>query len=157
MGGDVLLYDGTTLQLLEGAAAHVWERLDGTRTVDELVASAVKTFGATAEQVDRDVLEFLVQLDIRGMVEMVDGDILHVPTSTGWVPDGDVVLLVDLVNGRRRTLGLSGTAVWMAVLDGGGAADVVERVRSLYPDARPDDVEALLEELVDERLLLRGR
>jgi len=158
LDGDVLLYDGDTLQLLEGVAAYLWARLDGSRTVEELVAAAAQVFAAPAEQVDRDVRAFLFQLEIRGLVEPVEDAGHLVPDTVGWVRDGGEVLLIDLASGRRRTLSPTGASIWEAVADEGTLDAVVARVRDEYPDAPPElreQVGQLLDELVAEGLLRR--
>jgi coenzyme PQQ biosynthesis protein PqqD len=65
----ILLYPERGLALSPVAAAIV-ARLDGERTVATIAAEIVAAFpGAPAEEVDRDVIAFLGELEARGLLE----------------------------------------------------------------------------------------
>jgi coenzyme PQQ biosynthesis protein PqqD len=65
----ILLYPERGLALSEVAAAIV-ARLDGERTVATIAAEIAAAFpGAPAEEVERDVMEFLGELEARGLLE----------------------------------------------------------------------------------------
>ena len=69
-GSDVLLYPERGLQL-NAVAAAVVRRLSGERTVAGIaIEVAAEVVGATAAEVERDVLEFLAELSKRGLVEV---------------------------------------------------------------------------------------
>ncbi|WP_394835134.1 pyrroloquinoline quinone biosynthesis peptide chaperone PqqD [Pendulispora rubella] len=68
-GQHMLLYPERGL-LLSASAAAIAERCDGTRTVSEIVQQlAAATEGASAERIERDVVEFLEDLAARGLLE----------------------------------------------------------------------------------------
>ena len=132
--------------------------LDGTRTVQDLVGAASTSFPGPVKDIERDVREFVWQLDIRGMVETVHDAAYALAAGTGWVRDEASVLLIDLVSGRRRALTGTGASIFEAALQGGGRDVVTQRMRSAYPDAPRDlarHVEVLLNELCAEGLLRR--
>ena len=54
---------------LNRTGAHVWEALDGTRTVEEIAAGVVEKFEVDAERARRDVAEFCESLIEMGAVE----------------------------------------------------------------------------------------
>jgi hypothetical protein len=69
VGGEVLLFDRDrdTAHALNKAAAFVWQRADGTRTVDEIALEMTREFGAPADA--ETVWYALEQLDKRGLME----------------------------------------------------------------------------------------
>ena len=149
LDGDVLLYDGRTLQLLEGVAAYLWRSLDGRVTVPELVRTAAADFAAPLQQVDQDVRGFLADLEQQGLVER-SIDERYVPgRAVGWVRDGDAVLLIDLATGHRATLTTTGGSLWEALMSDGRLTEAAERLRDQYPDA-PDDLHEVLAVLVGQ-------
>jgi pyrroloquinoline quinone biosynthesis protein D len=64
----MLLYPERGL-VLNASAAAIVELCDGTRTIDEIVASLTATAGAPRERVDADVRALLAQLANKGLVE----------------------------------------------------------------------------------------
>jgi coenzyme PQQ biosynthesis protein PqqD len=65
----ILLYPERGLALSEVAAAIV-ARLDGERTVAVIAAEIAVAFpGAPAEEVERDVIAFLAELEARNLLE----------------------------------------------------------------------------------------
>lgn len=158
--GDLLLYDGTTLQLLSGPAATVWTLVDGHRSQNEIIGEVSRRHPGGEGQVATDVAKFLFDLEIRGMVERVPA--LKVQYSladpVGWTRDGNEVLLIHLADGRRPLLTVTGAQVWESVVASDDLDSCLVRVRAAYPDA-PDDlaeqVVALLEQLVDAGFLRR--
>ena len=54
---------------LDGVARFVWDRLDGTTTVEEIASAVVESFEVDLGRAREDVLELLGQLEERGLVE----------------------------------------------------------------------------------------
>lgn len=46
----------------------VWDRIDGTRSIDDLVAAFVDEFSADENQIRHDVVEFVSALDAAGLL-----------------------------------------------------------------------------------------
>ena len=53
---------------LTGTAAAVWQRIDGTRSREALLAELVIEYGQTPEEIAADVDAFLTQLFAAGLV-----------------------------------------------------------------------------------------
>ena len=53
---------------LNEVAARVWELLDGRCTIGEVVAAIVEEFAVTGADAERDIAEFLAQLENIGAV-----------------------------------------------------------------------------------------
>jgi hypothetical protein len=71
------LYEGqATIVLLERAevkvanevGSFVWDRIDGRRTLGEIVRAVVEEYEVDEEEARRDVLEFVADLRAQGMV-----------------------------------------------------------------------------------------
>jgi Uncharacterised nucleotidyltransferase/Coenzyme PQQ synthesis protein D (PqqD) len=69
--GESVLLDRSTgsLHMLNDVGAAIWSRLDGSRTVDTLVAELSEVFEVDSDRVARDVHEFLAQLAQLGLLE----------------------------------------------------------------------------------------
>jgi hypothetical protein len=69
VGSEVLLFDprDDTAHALNKAAAFVWQRADGTRTVEDMAREMTREFGAPADA--ETVWYALEQLDKRGLME----------------------------------------------------------------------------------------
>lgn len=158
LDGGVVLYDGTNLQLLEGAASHVWERLDGTTGVEELVLSLASTFGVSTDVVSGDVDEFLTDLRCRSLLDESSDRDLVLARGVGWSRDGRDVLLVHLLGGQRRALTGTGAEVWDMILSLHNQTAVIEALQDRYsgaPSTLVRDVVDLVEALVAAGFLLR--
>lgn len=72
LGADFVLLDaeGRMLRGLNATAARVWELMDGRLTVAEIAARITQEFGAPEPRVLEDVLAFLEQLSVRGLLEV---------------------------------------------------------------------------------------
>ncbi|MBV8070097.1 MAG: pyrroloquinoline quinone biosynthesis peptide chaperone PqqD [Acidobacteriaceae bacterium] len=69
--GDVLLIPEGALRL-QGPASRIVEACDGTRTVEEIVATLLKQFpGADETKVSQETASFLNRLSERGVLEFV--------------------------------------------------------------------------------------
>lgn len=62
-----------TILTLNEVAAHVWERLTGEATVDDLLAGVVAAFDVTEDRARRDLLRFLGELEHAGAAVPVEG------------------------------------------------------------------------------------
>ena len=59
---------------LNPVGTEIWQRLDGKRTVNELIEHLHQFFDVEKEQLQRDVLRFLTQLTRREMIEEMQGN-----------------------------------------------------------------------------------
>ena len=67
---NVALYDevGQLLILLNTSAAAVWERCDGTTTIDDMVRALAAVYPANAADIDQDVRQTVAKLTELGLV-----------------------------------------------------------------------------------------
>lgn len=49
----------------------IWNQLDGTNTVQQLIDNLCQEYDAPQEQVSKDVVTFLEQLAVRGMIKNI--------------------------------------------------------------------------------------
>jgi len=54
--------------LLNPIGSHIWDRLDGRRSLQEILDSIVAEFDVPADQARADLLEFVANLRLKGMV-----------------------------------------------------------------------------------------
>jgi putative peptide zinc metalloprotease protein len=73
LDGESVLYDETSggLHQLDALATVVWDRLDGTATLDDLAADLSQTFAADPDRVRRDLVTFVRQLGRQHLLEGV--------------------------------------------------------------------------------------
>lgn len=64
----IMLLDTGEFLSLAGTAGAIWERIDGTRDRDALVADLTSDFAAPATQIAADVDEFLASLRESGLI-----------------------------------------------------------------------------------------
>ena len=57
------------LFVLNEVGRYLWDRLDGDRSLEDLVADVFAVFDVTEEQARRDTMTFLDQLSAAGLVE----------------------------------------------------------------------------------------
>jgi hypothetical protein len=71
------IYDGKAIivlpergenHLLNPIGSHIWERLDGRRSLREILASVVAEFDVPEDTARADLLEFVAALKQKGMV-----------------------------------------------------------------------------------------
>jgi hypothetical protein len=71
------IYDGEAIivlpergenHLLNRIGTHIWDRLDGKRSLREILASIVEEFDVPADRARADLLEFIAALKGKGMV-----------------------------------------------------------------------------------------
>jgi pyrroloquinoline quinone biosynthesis protein D len=60
--------------VLEGSAAEIWQRVDGERETDQIVAELVELYGEPREVIAAAVESFLADLVSRGLIEEADSD-----------------------------------------------------------------------------------
>ena len=65
--GEVVVYDGATLHLLDPHAATVWQLVDG-RGERRIVRALAEAYGADRAEVARDVAALLARLREAGLV-----------------------------------------------------------------------------------------
>jgi hypothetical protein len=63
------LADMNAIYALKGTGGHIWDVLEGPRSVDDLVAAVVHRFEVSEETARLDVSSFLEDLLGRGLVE----------------------------------------------------------------------------------------
>ena len=64
----IVLPQQAEVNVLNEVGSHVWDRIDGKRTVGQIIESVVEEFETPAETARRDVLEFIETLRAHGMV-----------------------------------------------------------------------------------------
>jgi hypothetical protein len=64
----IVLPDRAEVNVLNPIGSIVWDRMDGTRTVAQLIEAVVEEYEISPEQARRDVLEFIETLRQHGMV-----------------------------------------------------------------------------------------
>ncbi len=64
----IVLPEQAEVNVLNEIGSLVWDRIDGTRTVAQLIDEVVEQCDTTPEVARRDVLEFLQSLRAHGMV-----------------------------------------------------------------------------------------
>ncbi len=67
-------HDEREVMRLNPVGAEIWEGLDGTRTVNEIIDYIYHTFEVDRNRARKDVLRFLKELARREMVEETPGD-----------------------------------------------------------------------------------
>ncbi len=60
-------------QELEDVAEEIWQSIDGRRTVREITAHLAQQYGAEEAEVADDVVAFLNDLAVRGLIEWSAG------------------------------------------------------------------------------------
>jgi hypothetical protein len=70
--GEAVVIDLDTRKVmgLNKTASLVWTRMDGKRTVADLVEAVASTFSVEPDVATRDVTAFLSQMQARGLVEL---------------------------------------------------------------------------------------
>jgi Coenzyme PQQ synthesis protein D (PqqD) len=64
----IVLPDRSEVKILNPIGSLVWDRMDGTRTVEDLVEAVVQEYEIEPDQARRDVVEFINTLREHGMV-----------------------------------------------------------------------------------------
>jgi len=64
----IVLPERAEVNVLNEIGSIVWERIDGTRTVQQIVDAVVEQCETSPEVARRDVIEFLQSLRVHGMV-----------------------------------------------------------------------------------------
>lgn len=64
----IMLLDSGEFLSLAGTAGAIWERIDGTRDRDALVADLAREFQAAPEEIASDVDDFLSSLRDAGLI-----------------------------------------------------------------------------------------
>lgn len=155
--GQVLAFDGALLHLLPGSAAQIWLSLDGAASTAQIAAALAARHDGT--EVERDVRAFVADLVERGLVVTADepvGNDLRVPSYVAWTVDEDQVVLADVRTGARQALSLTGSRVWLLIVQRLSRQEMFVRLAADFPDVPAGfaaEVEALLGTLVDQGLL----
>ena len=70
LGDEVLFYDedGRRIHVLNGAARHLWTRLDGRRTIEQLIENLVAEYEVSTDRAREDVHAFIERLDSLGLI-----------------------------------------------------------------------------------------
>lgn len=68
----VLHISGQMLRGLNAVASHVWQRIDGNRTIEMIAQEISADFSRTEEEVFKDVKTFLNELIEKNMVSFSD-------------------------------------------------------------------------------------
>lgn len=67
--GEVVVWDGTSLHLLDEPAAAVWRLLDGRLSTTDIATLLTQQFVADPAEVAADVADLIDSLEARGLVE----------------------------------------------------------------------------------------
>ncbi len=65
----IVLPDGQYIKVLNKSGSRIWELLDGTRDLPAIAAIVAGEFEIGPEAAERDVREFVDELDRNGMLE----------------------------------------------------------------------------------------
>jgi hypothetical protein len=157
-----LLYHGNDLLLLSSTASEIWRELDGLRTLGDVARRVSGRYPEEDAHVADEVAEFLAQLLRSGVVrtaEAAHGVPVKVTAACAFAEDeGDALLLLNLLTGRRLTLTGPGPRIWQAVVARQPLRALICDLQRDFPDdaARIEaDVADLLERLTEEGLLAR--
>lgn len=159
--GGQLLYNGSELRFLPGPAALVWSHVDGVSTATVLAERISALFPDDAVAVREEVLGFIVHLAHMGVLDVVapPSEVGYVrPAAIGYVRDGAVGLLVDMEDGRRRSLTVSAARAWELVCELHYTSLVVTALQVECPTApatMASEIDSLLDDLVESRFLIR--
>lgn len=95
LDAEVVIFDPLTslVHQLNPVGSVVWQLLDGSATVSELVADLADGFEAPVEQVRRDVHDLLEMLAEQGL--LADGGPRSIPSSPAPPAPSDPAYLVD--------------------------------------------------------------
>ena len=63
--------DMESIYTLNEVGAHIWEQIDGRRTMAEILALVVEEFEVTGEEARKDLEEFISQLSAIGAITEV--------------------------------------------------------------------------------------
>ena len=156
--GEVLVFDGEVIHLMEGSGAEIWRAVDGRRTPVEIVDDLVDRH-AGAPGVEMDVRAFLDDLLSRGLVIWAaspQAPAFAVPAHVAWSIDGSSVTLLDLGAGNRQTLNPTASRVWVLLAGGLSLESTLTRLVEEFPDAPPslaEDTQAFVDLLCSQHLL----
>jgi hypothetical protein len=64
--------DLDSIYTLNEVGAAIWQRIDGTTTLDQIAAALTREFEVAAEQARSDLLEFVTSLAAVGLIEPVE-------------------------------------------------------------------------------------
>lgn len=69
--GDRVLMSGSDFKYfgLVGTGAIVWDRIDGSTSLGDLIQTLAAEFTADVDQVERDVIDFVSALDAASLIE----------------------------------------------------------------------------------------
>jgi coenzyme PQQ biosynthesis protein PqqD len=68
----IVLPESSQVNVLNEVGSHIWELIDGTRSVGEITKMIVAEYDVTAEQAERDVEEFTQELVDNKMLVLAD-------------------------------------------------------------------------------------
>lgn len=58
----LVLADAGEVAVLNGVGSRIWQLADGSRSIGDIVAAIVAEYDTTADEVERDVVNFIEQL-----------------------------------------------------------------------------------------------
>ena len=65
----IVLPDGGWIKVLNEVGARVWDLLDGEQSTEEIIDRVLDEFETTREEAERDVREFIADLEAHHMLE----------------------------------------------------------------------------------------
>ena len=68
--GEAVIIDteANVVRMLNDVASRIWELIDGDRSAAEIAAVLVSEYDVSKEEATRDVVEFLSELEAKGLV-----------------------------------------------------------------------------------------
>ena len=156
---EILVFDGATLHLLAGSSAEIWHAVNGQRSREE-IGRLLAERHEDADVADQ-VHAFVDSLTGRGLLAFnrePGSRELAVDDDVAWTVDEGRVVVLNLLTGERRTLSDSASAVWELVVAGRSRDETLVELAGAFtdlPEGFAEQVDALLQQLVDEGLLAR--
>ena len=68
----IVLSDTGQVQVLNEVGAHVWELIDGARSVTEIAQAIAEEFDVSLQEASADVLEFVLELEKEKIIVLAD-------------------------------------------------------------------------------------
>ena len=64
----IVLSDPGETKVLNEAGSSIWNQIDGSKTLDQILEAVIKEFNISREQAEKDLLEFATSLNEHHMV-----------------------------------------------------------------------------------------
>jgi tRNA (cmo5U34)-methyltransferase len=157
IGGGVVVARASQTYSLSDVGGEIWKLSSGRRTVDDIAAAIAREYGAGADDVREDVVEFVDELVAGGFMEWADTPDPDATSEDDWtnrrsrLPHFDPATYDDFIRedvpdyDRLQDALADATADRPArsILDlGTGTGETARRVLARHPDARLTGIDA---------------